>query len=162
MNPVRQRTISIDQHGPQDDDHPSVGTPCPACGVSFAAGDYTMLIPLGPGASLEARERARTGRLYNAVAVEVHYACAGVRFERHRREAVVSVAAGLGDLLEKTQPGVCFFGHYHTRVDAEVAGVRCVGLNKGPYAGSLVAFEMKPGERAWQVLGEWPPKEPRA
>lgn len=93
--------------------------------------------------------------------VLTHDAPAGVRFERHRREAVVSVAAGLGDLLEKTQPRVCFFGHYHTRVDAEVAGVRCVGLNKGPYPGCLVAIEMRPGERAWQVLGEWPTNAPR-
>jgi hypothetical protein len=56
---------------------------------------------------------------------------------------------------------VCFFGHHHTRVDAEVAGVPCVGFNKGHYPSSLVAFEMKPGEPAWRVLGEWPPKPSR-
>ena len=57
-----------------------------------------------------------------------------------------------------TRPRVCFFGHHHTRVDAEVAGVQCVGLNKGHYPGCLVAFEMKPGERGRRVLGEWPPR----
>lgn len=94
--------------------------------------------------------------------VLTHDAPAGVRFERHRRgEGFVSEAAGLDELLAQTQPRVCFFGHHHTRLDAEVAGVRCLGLNKGHYPGCLVAFEMKPGERGWQLLGEWPPKEPR-
>jgi Icc-related predicted phosphoesterase len=94
--------------------------------------------------------------------VLTHDAPAGVRFERHRRgEGFLSEAAGLDELLEHTQPRVCFFGHHHTRLDAEVAGVPCLGLNKGPYPGCLVAIEMKPGERTWQVLGEWPPKEPR-
>jgi hypothetical protein len=59
-----------------------------------------------------------------------------------------------------TQPGACFFGHHHTRLDAQVAGVRCLRLNKGHYPGCLVALEMKAGTRAWTILGEWPPKEP--
>lgn len=62
--------------GPKQPGHPSVGQNCPACHVPFAAGDYTTLIPLGPGADPEEQERARLGRAYNAVAVEVHYACA--------------------------------------------------------------------------------------
>ncbi len=62
--------------GPKAADHPSVGESCPACGVPFKVGDYTALVALGPGASAEAQERARLGRPYNAVAVEVHYACA--------------------------------------------------------------------------------------
>lgn len=92
--------------------------------------------------------------------VLTHDAPAGVRFERHRRgEDFVSEAAGLDKLLVQTQPRVCFFGHHHQRLDSEVAGVRCVGLNKGPYPGCLFAFEMMPGVRGWRVLGEWPPKE---
>lgn len=63
--------------GPKTEDHPSVGNECPACHNPFAAGDYTTLIPLGPGDDPEAQERAREGRAYNAVAVEVHFACAG-------------------------------------------------------------------------------------
>jgi hypothetical protein len=49
------------------------------------------------------------------------------------------------------------------RVDgnAQVAGVPCVGLNKGHYPGCLVAFETKPGELAWPVLGECLPKASR-
>lgn len=94
--------------------------------------------------------------------VLTHDAPAGVRFERHRRgEGFVSEAMGLDELLAKTQPRVCFFGHYHARVAAEIAGLRCLGLNKGHYPGCLVAIEMKPGERVWTLLGEWPPKEPR-
>ncbi len=94
--------------------------------------------------------------------VLAHDAPAGVRFERHRRgEGFVSESAGLDELLAKTRPRVCFFGHHHTRLDAEVAGVRCLGLNKGHYPGCLVAFEMRAGERDWRLLGEWPPKEPR-
>jgi len=86
-----------------------------------------------------------------------HDAPAGVRFGRHRRgEGFISEAVGLDELLAKTQPRVCFFGHHHSRVDATVAGVSCVGLNKGHYPGCLVAFDMKPLERSWRVLGEWP------
>lgn len=62
--------------GPKTEDHPSVGRPCPACQEPFKAGDYTTLTALGPGADEENRKRAREGRSYNAVAVEVHWACA--------------------------------------------------------------------------------------
>lgn len=62
--------------GPKKPDHPTVGKPCPACDVPFVAGDYTALVSLGPGASEEDRRKARDGRPYNAVAVEVHFACA--------------------------------------------------------------------------------------
>ena len=89
--------------------------------------------------------------------VLTHDAPAGVRFARHRRgEGFVSEAAGLDELLAKTRPRVCCFGHHHTRLDAEVAGVRCLGLNKGHYPGCLLAFEMRAGEREWRILGEWP------
>ena len=50
--------------------------PCPACDEPFQTGDYTTLVPLGPGKSEEGRQRCREGRPYNAVAVMVHYACA--------------------------------------------------------------------------------------
>lgn len=61
--------------GPKRPDHPGIGRPCPACTVSFVAGDYTTLVALGPGDDPEARARAVAGRAYNAVAVEVHFAC---------------------------------------------------------------------------------------
>jgi hypothetical protein len=62
--------------GPKVADHPSVGRECPACRVPFVAGDFTALVTLGPGDDPEEREKARTGRAYNAVATEVHWASA--------------------------------------------------------------------------------------
>lgn len=62
--------------GPKSADHPSIGAPCGACRQPFAAGDFTTLIALGPGADSEAQEARRNGRAYNAVAIEVHWACA--------------------------------------------------------------------------------------
>jgi hypothetical protein len=64
------------KYGPKAPDHPSVGAPCRACGGELAAGDFTTLVALGPGEDEEARNRARAGRPYNAVALEVHWACA--------------------------------------------------------------------------------------
>ena len=64
------------RYGPKSANHPSIDEECPACHVSFVAGDYTTLIELGPGADKEERERAVAGRPYNAVAIEIHYACA--------------------------------------------------------------------------------------
>lgn len=61
--------------GPKAGNHPSIGTPCPACRVPFAEGDYTTLVALGPGDDPESQKRAREGRFYNAVALEVHLAC---------------------------------------------------------------------------------------
>lgn len=62
--------------GPKTADHPSAGQPCPACGHNFAAGDYTTLALLGPGADAEQRRKAVSGLAYTAVGVEVHWACA--------------------------------------------------------------------------------------
>lgn len=62
--------------GPKLSDHPTIGKECPACGEPLAAGDYTALVALGPGSDSEEREKARESRYYNAVAVEVHWACA--------------------------------------------------------------------------------------
>ncbi len=62
--------------GPKDSTHPSVGEDCPACHVSFAAGDYTTLAELGPGDDPAEQQRAQDGRPYNALALEVHWACA--------------------------------------------------------------------------------------
>jgi Icc-related predicted phosphoesterase len=88
--------------------------------------------------------------------VLTHDAPAGVRFDRHRQGAgYISEAAGLDVLLARVQPRVCFFGHHHTRVDAEVSGVRCIGLNKVAMPGNLVAIDMEPGKRHWSLLGEY-------
>lgn len=76
MEVIRTRRLTLHQFGPKDPAHSSVGKPCPACGTPFVAGDYTTLVTFGPGGSLEARERARKGRPYDAIGVEVHWACA--------------------------------------------------------------------------------------
>jgi Icc-related predicted phosphoesterase len=87
-----------------------------------------------------------------------HDAPAGVRFEqRSRRRSYVSGAVGLDALVATVQPRVCFFGHHHARVDAEIAGVPCIGLNKVGMPGNLVAIyiEPLPAERRWAFLGEY-------
>ena len=62
--------------GPKPDDHPSVGRECPACGKRFKPGDFTTLVCLGPGDDPDEQAKARMGKAYNAVASEVHWACA--------------------------------------------------------------------------------------
>ncbi len=89
--------------------------------------------------------------------VLVHDAPAGIRFEKYRYgNGRVSDTAGLDRLIHRLRPLVCFFGHHHTRVDGEVAGVRCIGLNRARMPGHLVAIDIDPGRRAWSVLAEWP------
>lgn len=61
--------------GPKTTGNPSIGEICPACKQPFKVGDYTTLVALGPGDSEEGRARVREGRVYNAVAVECHWAC---------------------------------------------------------------------------------------
>jgi hypothetical protein len=55
---------------------------CLACHKDFKMGDYTTLVPLGPGDDEEARQRARESLGYVAVAVEVHVNCADPRYVR--------------------------------------------------------------------------------
>jgi Icc-related predicted phosphoesterase len=88
--------------------------------------------------------------------VLTHDASAGVQYTRHRGGEFVSEAAGLAELIAHVQPRVCFFGHHHTRVDSEVAGVRCIGLNKVACPGNLFAIDIMQRERRWSALGEWP------
>lgn len=66
----------LGKFGPKKKDHSSIGEECPACHKPFKEGDYTTLIGLGPGDDPESQKRVREGRAYNAVAVEVHWACA--------------------------------------------------------------------------------------
>ena len=60
-------------------------------------------------------------------------------------------------LLAQLQPRVCFFGHHHARLDAEVAGVCCIGLNKISMPGSLVAMDIEPGAggKSWSLIAEY-------
>jgi len=72
------------KYGPKKAGHPSVGEDCPACHQPFEVGDYTTLVLLGPGDDEEAHERARAGRPYNAIALEVHWDCASEEARRPR------------------------------------------------------------------------------
>ena len=62
--------------GPKLKEHPSISKPCPACNKPFIEGDYTTLINLGPGNDPDEQRKAREGRPYNDVAIEVHFSCA--------------------------------------------------------------------------------------
>jgi len=91
----------------------------------------------------------------------LHDAPDGVEFTwRHKdgsvRRRFSSGAEGLTRVVAATRPTVCFFGHYHTRLDAEVDGVPCIGLNKVRCPGHLVAVDIKSTSREFTVLGEWP------
>lgn len=87
----------------------------------------------------------------------MHDAPAGVRFVQHRQGVDwVSPAAGLDELVAAVRPHVCFFGHYHRRVDAEIGGVRCIGLNLVRRPGNLLAVEIDPRTGDWSIAGEWP------
>jgi len=67
-------------YAPLTADHPMIteGMRCPGCGELFQVGDIPTLVTIGPGADEEARERARAGQPYNAVAIPVHAYCAGL------------------------------------------------------------------------------------
>lgn len=90
----------------------------------------------------------------------LHDAPAGVEFTWRREDGPVrrsykSKAEGLARVVAETQPKLCFFGHHHTRLDAEIEGVRCIGLNKVGRPGNLIAVEfMSHGE--CQIVAEWP------
>jgi hypothetical protein len=52
----------MDRFGPKSVNHPSLGEPCAACRRPFRVGDYTTLIPIGPGDDPEEQEKARQRR----------------------------------------------------------------------------------------------------
>lgn len=83
-----------------------------------------------------------------------HDAPAGVHFREK-----VSATEGLDLAIAHTRPRLVLFGHHHTRIDVEVAGVPCLGLNKMGQPGNLVALEVDEQSRDWKVLGEWPKPE---
>jgi hypothetical protein len=75
------------------------------------------------------------------------------------RRRFKSDAEGLAQAVARSSPRLCFFGHHHTRLDAEIAGVRCVGLNKVAMPGNLVAIDIPAREDGYEILGEWPRRE---
>lgn len=97
----------------------------------------------------------------------LHDAPAGVELVKPRRggreRRYTSEAAGLAEAVSRLRPRVCFFGHHHVRIDADVGGIRCIGLNIVARPGNLVAVDLEARGRGWSILGEWPPRrEPAA
>ncbi|MSP55068.1 MAG: hypothetical protein EXR69_05610 [Myxococcales bacterium] len=106
-------------------------------------------------------QAARVGRDGRVDVLLLHDAPAGARFGKRLPSGVVqpyvSQSAGLGEAVTRARPAICFFGHHHQRVDHDVAGVRCIGLNAVGRPGNLVAFRLVEG--ACELVGEWPEDE---
>jgi hypothetical protein len=64
------------QFGPMKADNPAIGERCQCCLKSFKEGDYTTLVPIGPGDDPETQRKYRDGEACNEIAVHVHYSCA--------------------------------------------------------------------------------------
>ena len=97
--------------------------------------------------------KARDGRFD---VIMTHDAPTGVLVPTRGDNKVASKAEGLGELIARTRPRLSLFGHHHVRVDGEVQGIRCIGLNCSPHAGSLVALDLPERSSEWAILGEWP------
>jgi len=128
-------------------------------GGCYGPSDYQRLSDRLQGYARRHYTADEVERLAGTGSVDIvltHDAPAGVRFQRHRRSAGhVSEAAGLDVLLARVRPRVCIFGHYHTRVDAKISGVHCIGLNKIAMPGNLVAIDIERGKPEWSLLGEF-------
>jgi len=72
-----QRAVAHNQKmGPLAADHWLGDADCPGCQLPFIEGDHVTLVPIGPGGDPDERDRAASGRAYNAVAIAVHWTCA--------------------------------------------------------------------------------------
>lgn len=76
---ITRAACVIKRIGPKAYHHQNVGRPCIACGVPLVVGDYTALIDLGPGGDPEQQRKAYAGIAFQAVAAEIHWACAAGR-----------------------------------------------------------------------------------
>ena len=65
----------VNPRGPAQVDLRAVGQECPACKVPLAEGDWTAVLPIGPGADPAARTNARAGLPFESVVIEIHWAC---------------------------------------------------------------------------------------
>lgn len=63
-------------YGPKPADSREVGRPCPACQRVLVEGDTVSVHVLGPGPNQAARRKAREGKPFEGIAVELHWACA--------------------------------------------------------------------------------------
>ena len=65
----------LPKFGPKEIGHPTVGGMCLLCHEVYAIGDYTTILPLGPGGDPESRILCRAGEPYDGIGVEVHWSC---------------------------------------------------------------------------------------
>lgn len=69
-------TPGLPKIGPKSIGHPTVGGSCLLCQGVYKIGDYTTILPLGPGENQESRNLCRRGQPYEGIGVEVHWGCA--------------------------------------------------------------------------------------
>lgn len=72
---IANQPLQLRKYGPKKEDSPTLGRCCPICNHYLLIGDYTTLIPLGPGEDPQERRKCRLGQFYNAIAIEAHYDC---------------------------------------------------------------------------------------
>lgn len=130
-------------------------------GGCYGASDYELPTKrlLGGARRHYTREQVECVGTHGRIDVLLlHDAPSGTRLARRLPSGAlhpyVSQAAGLGDAVARTRPKACFFGHHHQRIDTEVSGVRCIGLNAVGRAGNLVAFTLADGE--CEIVAHWP------
>ena len=133
-------------------------------GGCYGAEDYPKAISRLSGKERRHYTREHIARLISRSTrgrldvLMIHDAPTGVLIPRLNNRGMLSEAQGLSDLIGALRPRVCLFGHHHARFNAQVHGVNCVGLNKGPCPGSLVAIDIPCDGEAWQIIAEWPKK----
>lgn len=81
-------------------------------------------------------------------------AMADPRDVRAKPRRKFSFSEGLRELIAEVQPRICLTGHYHIRTDRRIEGVRTVGLNMVPGAGSLILIEFPADGSEPRILGE--------
>lgn len=130
-------------------------------GGCHGASDYAIPTKKPQGGARRHYTREQVERVGTHGRIDVlllHDAPAGTRLARRlpsgALQPYVSEAAGLGDAVARTRPRACFFGHHHQRLDTEVSGVRCIGLNVVGRPGNLVAFTL--GDGTAELVAEWP------
>jgi Icc-related predicted phosphoesterase len=130
-------------------------------GGCYGATDYDLPTKKLQGGARRHYTREQVERVGTHGRIDVlllHDAPAGTKLARRlpsgTLQPYVSQAVGLGEAVARTRPKACFFGHHHQRVEAEVSGVRCIGLNAVGRPGNLVAFRIEEG--ACEIVGEWP------
>ena len=71
------REVKLVRFGPKPKNSPAIvsGHRCPACEVLFKEGDYTTLVPIGPGPDESEQRKCRDNEGYNATGMEAHWIC---------------------------------------------------------------------------------------